>query len=39
MDGSNLYFMKVSSVFVNMDRMARKHSESGLQSLKIVAEL
>lgn len=38
MQGSNLYFMKVLGVFVNMDRMMGKHFERGLQNLKNAAE-
>jgi len=38
MEGSNLYMMKVMSVFVNMDRMMGKHFEDGLRNLKEVAE-
>jgi Polyketide cyclase / dehydrase and lipid transport len=36
--GSNLYVMKVMSVFVNMDRVMGKHFESGLSDLKKAAE-
>jgi len=36
--GQNLYFMKMMSIFVNMDKMIGKHFESGLQNLKILAE-
>ncbi len=38
MHGSNLYMMKVMSVFLNMDRMMGRHFESGLASLKAEAE-
>jgi len=38
MRGSNLYFMKVVSIFVNMDRFMGKHFETGLQNLKNAAE-
>jgi uncharacterized protein YndB with AHSA1/START domain len=38
MRGSNLYFMKVIGVFVNMDSMMGKHFEAGLQNLKALAE-
>jgi uncharacterized protein YndB with AHSA1/START domain len=38
MQGSNLYFMKLLGIFVNMDRMMGKHFESGLQNLKRTAE-
>jgi len=38
MQGTNLYMMKVMSIFVNMDRMMGKHFETGLDNLKAVAE-
>jgi hypothetical protein len=38
MQGSNLYVMKVMSIFVNMDRIMGKHFESGLNNLKKAAE-
>ncbi len=38
MRGTNLYMMKVMSVFVSMDRIAGKHFESGLANLKTAAE-
>ena len=38
MQGSNLYFMKVMSIFVNMDRVMGKHFENGLNNLKKVVE-
>jgi uncharacterized protein YndB with AHSA1/START domain len=38
MQGSNVYFMKLLSVFVNMDRMMGKHFEAGLENLKRAAE-
>ena len=38
MQGTNLFMMKFMSVFVNMDRMAGKHFESGLENLKAAAE-
>jgi uncharacterized protein YndB with AHSA1/START domain len=38
MQGSNLYVMKVMSIFVNMDRFMGKHFESGLNNLKKAAE-
>jgi carbon monoxide dehydrogenase subunit G len=38
MNGTNLYIMKIMSVFVSMDRVAGKHFESGLDNLKSVAE-
>ena len=37
-DGSNVYMMKVMSVFVNMDKFMGKHFEEGLQNLKAAAE-
>jgi len=36
--GQNLYFMKVMSVFANMDKMIGKHFEDGLTNLKTIAE-
>jgi hypothetical protein len=38
MQGSNLYVMKVMSIFVNMDRVMGKHFETGLNNLKKAAE-
>ena len=38
MEGSNLYFMKLMSVFSSMDRMMGGHFESGLRDLKAAAE-
>ena len=38
MQGPNLYFMKVMSVFTNMDRVMGQHFETGLANLKLVAE-
>ena len=38
MQGSNLYVMKVMSVFINMDRETGKHFEAGLKNLKTAAE-
>ncbi len=38
MQGSNLYVMKLMSIFVNMDRVMGKHFESGLNNLKKAAE-
>jgi uncharacterized protein YndB with AHSA1/START domain len=38
MQGTNLYMMKLMSVFTNMDRMMGQHFESGLANLKAVAE-
>jgi carbon monoxide dehydrogenase subunit G len=37
-DASNLYVMKVMSVFVNIPKEFGKHMESGLNSLKVAAE-
>jgi len=38
MQGTNLYMMKLMSIFVNMDRVAGKHFENGLDKLKAIAE-
>jgi uncharacterized protein YndB with AHSA1/START domain len=38
LQGTNLFVMKVMSVFVNMDRVVGKHFESGLNNLKTLAE-
>ena len=38
MTGTNLYFMKLMSVFSSMDRMMGSHFESGLRNLKAAAE-
>jgi uncharacterized protein YndB with AHSA1/START domain len=38
MQGTNLYFMKVLSVFSSMDRMLGGHFERGLRDLKAAAE-
>ena len=38
MHGPNLYIMKLMGVFINMDKMMRKHFEDGLKNLKEVAE-
>jgi uncharacterized protein YndB with AHSA1/START domain len=38
MNGTNLYIMKIMSVFRNMDRVIGRHFESGLDNLKTVAE-
>jgi hypothetical protein len=38
MEGMNLYPMKLMSIFVDMESMFGKHFETGLSSLKIVAE-
>ena len=38
MQGSNLYVMKLMSIFVNMDRVMGKHFEIGLSNLKKAAE-
>lgn len=38
MQGKYLYMMKVTGVFVNLDKMMGKHFESGLANLKAAAE-
>jgi uncharacterized protein YndB with AHSA1/START domain len=38
MRGTNVYMLKVMSVFMNMDRMMGKHFEAGLENLKKAAE-
>jgi hypothetical protein len=38
MNGTNLYVMKIMSVFRNMDSVIGRHFESGLDNLKTVAE-
>ena len=38
MRGTNLFIMKIMSIFVNMDRVVGKHFESGLYNLKTLAE-
>jgi uncharacterized protein YndB with AHSA1/START domain len=38
MHGTNVYMMKVMSVFLNMDHMMGQHFESGLDNLKAAAE-
>jgi len=38
MHGTNLYVMKLMSVFTNMDRVMGQHFEGGLKNLKLVAE-
>lgn len=38
MHGTNLYIMKVMSIFTSIDKMAGKHFESGLENLRAVAE-
>jgi uncharacterized protein YndB with AHSA1/START domain len=38
MQGTNLYVMRVMSVFINMDHLAGKHFEAGLANLKTAAE-
>jgi uncharacterized protein YndB with AHSA1/START domain len=38
MQGTNLFMMKLMGVFVNMDKVAGRHFESGLMSLKVIAE-
>jgi hypothetical protein len=37
-DGTNVYMMKVMSVFMNMDRFMGTHFEDGLANLKAAAE-
>jgi uncharacterized protein YndB with AHSA1/START domain len=36
--GTNLYIMRIMSIFTNMDKVAGKHFESGLNNLKSIAE-
>jgi uncharacterized protein YndB with AHSA1/START domain len=38
MQGTNVYMMKVMSLFTNMDRFMGKHFETGLANLKAAAE-
>jgi len=38
MNGTNLYIMKIMSVFRNMDSVIGRHFESGLDNLKTFAE-
>jgi len=38
MQGTNVYMMKVMSLFMNMDRFMGQHFESGLSNLKSAAE-
>jgi uncharacterized protein YndB with AHSA1/START domain len=38
MQGTNVYMMKVMSIFMNMDRFMGRHFEAGLSNLKAVAE-
>jgi uncharacterized protein YndB with AHSA1/START domain len=38
MHGTNLYVMKVMSIFTNMDRVVGKHFDKGLANLKTIAE-
>jgi uncharacterized protein YndB with AHSA1/START domain len=38
MQGTNVYVMKVMSIFINMDRFIGKHFETGLANLKAAAE-
>jgi len=38
MQGTNVYMMKLMSVFMNMDRVMGKHFETGLANLKTAAE-
>ena len=37
-NGTNVYMLKIMSVFVGMDAMMGKHFEAGLGSLKSLAE-
>jgi uncharacterized protein YndB with AHSA1/START domain len=37
-DGTNVFVLKLMSVFVSMDRIIGNHFETGLQNLKAVAE-
>jgi uncharacterized protein YndB with AHSA1/START domain len=36
--GTNIYPLKLMSIFISPDRMMRKHFETGLQNLKTIAE-
>ena len=38
MQGTNVYMMKVMSIFTNMDHFMGKHFEAGLTNLKAAAE-
>jgi uncharacterized protein YndB with AHSA1/START domain len=38
MQGTNVYMMKLMSIFTNMDRFMGKHFETGLTNLKAAAE-
>jgi uncharacterized protein YndB with AHSA1/START domain len=38
MHGTNAYFMKVMSIFVNIDKVMGEHFEHGLDNLKMVCE-
>jgi hypothetical protein len=38
MRGANLYIMKFTSIFTNMDRGFGKHLEKGLDNLRLAAE-
>jgi uncharacterized protein YndB with AHSA1/START domain len=38
MQGSNVYLMKLMSLFIDMDRMMGRHFEDGLAALKTAAE-
>jgi hypothetical protein len=38
MDGTNVYMMKVMSLFVDMDRMMGKHFETGLAKIREIAK-
>lgn len=37
-DGTNVFLLKLMSVFVSMDRAMGKHFETGLENLKAAAE-
>jgi uncharacterized protein YndB with AHSA1/START domain len=37
-DGTNVFMMRVMSIFVNMDRFMGKHFDEGLANLKVAAE-
>jgi hypothetical protein len=38
MQGTNVYIMKLMSLFMNMDRFMGRHFETGLANLKAAAE-
>jgi uncharacterized protein YndB with AHSA1/START domain len=38
MQGTNVYMMKIMSLFTNMDRFMGKHFETGFTNLKVAAE-